>query len=958
MSTQWQPGKLVSVRGRDWVVMPSESADILRIKPLGGGEEEATGIYLPLAIPSEIPVDARFDPPTTEDVGDITTGRYLYDATRLAFRNGAGPFRALAKLSFRPRSYQLVPLIMALKQDVVRLLVADDVGVGKTIESLLIIRELMERGTIKRFAVVCLPHLCDQWQEEIRNKLDIEAVIIRSNTQARLDRQIHGDTSVYQYYPYQIISIDYIKTDGRRDLFANQCPELVIVDEVHSCTKPEGASVSQQQRHHLLSTLAKKPNQHLLFLSATPHSGKPGEFQSLLGLLKPEYETLELSTATEKQRKDLAKHFIIRKRQDVERFLGEETPFPKRDSTEVETQYSLGPDYGAYFQEILKFARGMVAPVPGTNGRIKKAHYWTALGLLRGVMSSPAAGVQMLDARMSGKLLESMNEDTIAEETLSNPIADTEDNVADDGVPTAVMDTQVWSDPQKRRLRELSTKLSELYGVGKDPKLKRLVGTLDKWAKEGVNTVVFCRYIATANYVAEHLKAELSKKHKGIDVQCITSELPDDARKERVKAMENGTLRILVATDCLSEGINLQTLFSGVVHYDLPWNPNRIEQREGRVDRFGQVEPTVRATLLYGEDNPIDAIVLDVLLRKVRQIKVDTGISVAFAEDSQSILDTITQALLINSDRKLSNPRYSGQQSLYEYDDFPEAKAAKEAVTRAINAAEQRDKLTRSIFAQHSIPAHELEQDLKEVDDAIGDPAAVEDFLIDVLRRIFGVQVTKHKEPRSYSLVTTNLPVQIKTLLTDKPEAQISFASPTPKNFTYIGRNHRFVEALCQYVTANTLQRIQPKAARASVIRTTDVKVKTTILLFRCRNVIERGKGGHQIVAEEMLMWGWQGSGENRAFMTHEDARKLLMNAKATSNLSEQSIANFLTNELGLLSELEHQFVSVAEEQSKRLVAAHERFSSMMDKQRYQVVYPVLPMDLLGVYVLIPEVGK
>jgi hypothetical protein len=328
------------------------------------------------------------------------------------------------------------------------------------------------------------------------------------------------------------------------------------------------------------------------------------------------------------------------------------------------------------------------------------------------------------------------------------------------------------------------------------------------------------------------------------------------------------------------------------------------------------VEPTLRATLLYGEDNPIDAIVLDVLLRKVRQIKVDTGISVAFAEDSQSILDTITQALLINSDRKISN-RYDPQRSLFTYEDFPEAKAAKEAVTRAINAAEQRDKLTRSIFAQHSIPAHELEQDLKEVDDAIGDPAAVEDFLIDVLRRIFGVQVTKHKEPRSYSLITTNLPVQIRTLLTDKLEARISFASPTPKNYTYIGRNHRFVEALCQYITANTLQRIQPKAARASVIRTSDVKVKTTILLFRCRNVIERGKGGHQIVAEEMLMWGWQGSGENRSFMTHEDARKLLMNAKATSNLSEQSIANFLTNELSLLADLEDNFISVAEEQSK-----------------------------------------
>ena len=233
------------------------------------------------------PADARFSPPAAEDLGDISTARLLYDSARLAFRNGAGPFRALAKLSFRPRSYQMVPLIMALRQESVRLLVADDVGVGKTIEALLIVKELLERRKIKRFAVVCLPHLCEQWQAEIRAKLDIEAVIIRSNTQARLDRQIQGDTSVYDYYPYQVISIDFIKSDARRDVFIEQCPELVIVDEAHTCARPAGASASQQQRYHLVSRIAAKPGQQLILLTATPHSGKPEEFQSLLGLIQP-----------------------------------------------------------------------------------------------------------------------------------------------------------------------------------------------------------------------------------------------------------------------------------------------------------------------------------------------------------------------------------------------------------------------------------------------------------------------------------------------------------------------------------------------------------------------------------------------------------------------------------------------------------------------------------------------
>jgi len=248
MNTLFQPGKLVSLRGRDWIVLPSDDKDLLVVKPLGGSDDEMTGIYLPLAIASDQPADANFPPPSPGDLGDIATARLLYESARLAFRNGAGPFRCLAKLSFRPRSYQMVPLIMALRQEAVRLLIADDVGVGKTIESLLIVKELLERRKIKRFAVVCLPHLCEQWQAEIRSKLDLEAVIIRSNTQARLDRQIQGDTSVYDYYPYQVISIDFIKSDTRRDVFIEQCPELIIVDEAHTCARPAGASTSQHQR--------------------------------------------------------------------------------------------------------------------------------------------------------------------------------------------------------------------------------------------------------------------------------------------------------------------------------------------------------------------------------------------------------------------------------------------------------------------------------------------------------------------------------------------------------------------------------------------------------------------------------------------------------------------------------------------------------------------------------------
>lgn len=952
MTTLLQPGKLVSLRGRDWIVLPSDDKDLLIVKPLGGSDDEIAGIYLPLEVESDQPVDANFQPPSKEDLGDISTARLLYDSARLAFRNGAGPFRALAKLSFRPRSYQMVPLIMALRQESVRLLVADDVGVGKTVESLLIVKEFLERSKIKRFAVVCLPHLCDQWQAEIRAKLDLEAVIIRSNTQARLDRQIQGDTSVYDYYPYQVISIDFIKSDTRRDVFIEQCPELVIVDEAHTCARPTGASSSQQQRYHLVSRLAKKPGQQLILLTATPHSGKPEEFHSLLGLLQPDFETIDLPNSSQAQRRELARYFVQRKRADVEKWMGEDTPFPRREA--FEWPYDLSAGYGQFFEQILEFSRKLIAPDSSGDGQ-RRVQYWTALALLRGVMSSPAAGVEMLNTRLSG-LAQSGDEATDAlatgDESNENPVQDTEFGFEGDNTPTQIIERNTWTSYQRQQLRSFADQLETLANLKDDQKLASAEAILGDWLTKGFNPVVFCRYIATANYVGEKLAPALKKKFPKLDLQVITSELPDDLRKQRIEEMGKSPLRVIIATDCLSEGINLQEHFTGVLHYDLPWNPNRLEQREGRVDRFGQIAPEVKACLLYGADNPIDGIVLDVLLRKVREIKRATGINVPFPDDSQSIIDTITQALLLNPNRQIDKKR-NKHQIEFDFGDFDEAATAKANVTRKVDEAAEREKASRSIFAQNAIKAQEIEADLHEVDEAIGDPKAVEEFVTTTLNNLLGAQVIK--DAKGYRIVMGNLPPQLRELLPLDDPVKVSFQSPTPEGYHYLGRNNRFVEQLCQLVMANTLARVDKRAARAAVIRTRQVATKTTLLLFRCRNVIEQSKGGHQIVAEEMLLWGWRGTPQEKEFLDHAQAKLLLAEARASSDLSLQARAGFIENEFKLLENLHMDFHAVAEQQSKRLVEAHERFSALMDGKRFQVVYPVLPMDLLGLYILLPD---
>lgn len=283
------PASIVSCRARPWVVLPSENSDIIRLRPLSGNEDQICGIYRPLGLEALAP--AQFPLPQPEAIQDHTAAQLLMDAARLSLRSGAGPFRCLGRLSVRPRPYQLVPLLMALRLETVRLLIADDVGIGKTIEAGLIARELLDRGEVKRLAVLCPPQLCDQWQRELQEKFQIDGVVIRSGTVSKLERGLpSGDRHIFDYYRHIIVSLDYAKSERRRAIFLSHCPDLVIVDEAHTCAHTNTEGVAVQQRHQLVQQIASKTDRHLVLLTATPHSGIEASFLSILGLLKPEFE--------------------------------------------------------------------------------------------------------------------------------------------------------------------------------------------------------------------------------------------------------------------------------------------------------------------------------------------------------------------------------------------------------------------------------------------------------------------------------------------------------------------------------------------------------------------------------------------------------------------------------------------------------------------------------------------
>ena len=228
------PGSIVSCRDREWVLLPSDQEHLLFLRPLTGATDEIVAVHKGLtdlvgySFPEERVRSAKFPPPNPGDVSNIAGAHLLWQAARLTLREGATPLRSLGRVSIRPRTYQFVPLLMALRLDTIRMFIADDVGVGKTDEGLLIVREMLDRGEIKSLCVLCPPYLCEQWQKELSEKFSLDAVIIRSGTVSQLERRIPaGAGSIFSYYPFQVVSIDFVKGDRKRDNFIQHCPDFV-----------------------------------------------------------------------------------------------------------------------------------------------------------------------------------------------------------------------------------------------------------------------------------------------------------------------------------------------------------------------------------------------------------------------------------------------------------------------------------------------------------------------------------------------------------------------------------------------------------------------------------------------------------------------------------------------------------------------------------------------------------
>jgi hypothetical protein len=815
------------------------------------------------------------------------------------------------------------------------MLIADDVGIGKTIEAALVARELLDRGEINRMAVVCPPYLCDQWQRELSEKFSIEAKIVRTNTLARLERDLpRPNLSVFEYYPHLIVSIDYVKAQTRRDAFLLHCPDLVIVDEAHGCARPSGQSVSQQLRHQLVHDLSKLDSKHLLLVTATPHSGIEESFLSLLGLLQPSFARMNVAEPSENELSSLVKQFVQRRRADVQTWMGTETSFPERIPDDH--SYKLSSDYDKLFKDIYRFCRESVITDESQSGVRRRVRYWAALALLRCVMSSPAAAQAAMSSRLG-------SEDVLDEEDDSSiyVLDPTDSENVVDVAPTHLVGKGelTFSDSEKKRLRDFKKRAAELVG-DKDTKLKKAEILISGLLNEGFSPIIFCRFIATAEYVAEELAKRLSRQHQNLRVVSATGALSEEERQIRVNELSKFVgKRVLVATDCLSEGLSLQGGFNAVLHYDLPWNPNRLEQREGRVDRFGQSSPTVKTILLYGQDNPIDGAVLQVLLRKARQIHKTLGITVPIPVDSEGVMETLLHSLFHKQPE-------TEQLSLFQDDD------SLNKLNREWDRAVNREKTSRTRFAQRAIKPAEIAQELEITDSVLGNPQVVENFVNEFCHRL-GSPISK--TGKAYNIEIERLPETVKAKLFDQKIDKIGFDVPCPAA-TYISRTHPLTSAMAEYILDEALNNNGNRnlAARCGVIRSKDVEKITTLLLMRLRFLVKTGGSENPSLAEESFIAGFTGAFGTETWLPKNEAQRLFESVSPSANVSESDKRHWGETILKDFDQIITKTRPKIDERAEELRSSYERLRKAIKGHRINVE-PLFPPDVLSVSVVLPQ---
>lgn len=669
--------QLVRVRGRHWVVTEIRRGSV-DVDVLGDGHQvqhlveltsvEDDGLGEELTVVWEVEPDARLllretlPVPAADNFDDPARLEAFLDAIRWGAITSAdsqalqSPFRSGITIE----SYQLEPVVRALTMPRVNLLVADDVGLGKTIEAGLVIQEMILRHRVRSAIVVCPATLCVKWQTEMATKFGLEFRIVDADLVRRLRRERGLAANPWKHFPRLIVSMDWLKRPRAMSLLREVLPatptyprafDLLVIDEVHNVA-PSGTGRYATDSQRTKTILELAPHfEHHLYLSATPHNGYQEAWTALLAMLDPQRFARGVPPSEVSLRRAMVRRLKSDLRADSELANADGSPrFAERAIIDLEVDY---PEHERRVHRLLQdyTSRRLARAKAPDKGQVRRAADFVTLLLKKRLFSSPAAFAETLAVHV----------DTVAKKAgvdhrlLDSAVSRLEDDWADDeeyseAVEEALVAAAAAGDDVDEDERLLLTEMgtwAEQWRSKPDAKATRLLEFLDEicrpagtsdareWNDERV--IVFTEYRDTQLYLYQLLADRLPAGEIATRVALIYGGM-DEAERERIKAEfqarpSRRPLRILLATDAASEGIDLQLHCHRVIHVETPFNPARMEQRNGRVDRHLQPSPIVEIYHFIGagwQNTPAGSLEDDLqflgrLARKLEQAREDLG---------------------------------------------------------------------------------------------------------------------------------------------------------------------------------------------------------------------------------------------------------------------------------------------------------------------------------------------
>jgi ERCC4-related helicase len=659
-----QQGDFVETRGRQWLVEAVDDTDRdLKTVRLSSITDDSQGEQIEVLWDAEIGatiLDA--DPWSRIGTGGPDSPEVLAAHLRaIRWKSATAADRDLLQAPFRAGihldAYQLLPLRKALKLPRVNLLIADDVGLGKTVEAGLVMRELLLRRRIDFIVIAAPPAMTIQWKDEIESKFGLTFDIIDRQRVGELRRLRGFSVNPWSTGSRFIISHSLLTEEsyiaGLRDLLGEfRSRALLILDEAHHAAPSAGTryAISSQLTKYVRE-LAER-FEHRLFLTATPHNGHSNSFSALLEMLDPQ----RFTRGVEVRPRDLEPVMVRRLKADLRR-LGESFPERKVEAIPIAGLPQDAPELDlwrrlAAYGELRRVRIGKLAPQKAALAKL------AFVGLQQRLLSSISAFARTLKAHRKTlqRLLDETPEDHVIEDAarafvdgsttdkIEDEQADDErteaDVAADEDSATEAASIAGASGASASDLRKELAAVEEMLAVA-EPAAQRgdeRVRWLVDWLKSDFlagkawkprRLIIFTEWEDTRRWLERRLREAIVDTDRADERIAVFTGATGQDRREEVKAAFNADpakepLRILICTDAAREGINLQTYCSDLIHFDLPWNPSRLEQRNGRIDR--KLQPAKQVSCRYFRYDQREAdVVLEALVRKTEVIQKQLG---------------------------------------------------------------------------------------------------------------------------------------------------------------------------------------------------------------------------------------------------------------------------------------------------------------------------------------------